>query len=219
MSTAAIKPLPARPAPFERPRGRRGLQGLAAAVSASAAVVALVVAHRHGTLSSSGGFSGYTYAWSTQFAHPTEAVVVWLSTAAFVVAATALWRARRRRLVAVALSAVIAATIGSAWGIANARDHASPSAARVNALPRGLSEAAVRKRLGEPAAVSAQATPRAGGAALPCLLYAIGGRHPSSVEPLPSGRLVAIAPGSAGALLCFTAGRLSVRVNTGGFGI
>ena len=219
MSTAAIKPLPARPAPFERPRGRRGLQGLAAAVSASAAVVALVVAHRHGTLSSSGGFSGYSYAWTSRFAHPTEAVVVWLSMAAFALAAMVLWRARRRRLVAVAVSAMIAATIGSVWGIANARDHAAPSASRVNALPRGLSQAAVLRRLGEPAAVSAQATPARGGAVLPCLLYAIGGRQPGTVGPFPSGRFAAIAPDSAAALLCFTAGRLSVRVNTGGFGL
>jgi hypothetical protein len=182
-------------------------------------VVALVVAHRHGTLSSSGGFSGYTYAWSTQFAHPTEAVVVWLSMAAFALAAMVLWRARRRRLVAVAVSAMIAATIGSVWGIANARDHAAPSASRVNALPRGLSQAAVLRRLGEPAAVSAQATPARGGAVLPCLLYAIGGRQPGTVGPFPSGRFAAIAPDSAAALLCFTAGRLSVRVNTGGFGI
>ena len=219
MSTAAIEPLPARPAPYGRPRGHRGLQGVAAALSASAAVVALLVAHRHGTLSSSGGFSGYSYAWTSQFAHPTEAVAVWLSTAAFALAGMVLWRARRRRLVAVALAAVIVATIGSVWGIGNARDHAAPSAARVNALPRGLSEAAVRKRLGEPVAVSAQATPVDGGAVLPCLLYAIGGSHAGAVGPFPSGRLVAIEPDSAGALLCFTAGRLSVRVNTGGFGL
>ena len=67
--------------------------------------------------------------------------------------------------------------------------------------------------------MSAQATPVDGGAVLPCLLYAIGGSHAGAVGPFPSGRLVAIEPDSAGALLCFTAGRLSVRVNTGGFGL
>ena len=219
MTTVAIKPMPERSAPFERPRGHRGAQGSAAALAAIGAAATLVVAHRHRTLSSSGGFSGYSYAWTSQFAHPTQALVVWLSTATFALAAMVLWRARRRRLVALAVATVIAATVGSVWGIANARDHAAPSAAQVSALPRGLSEAAVRKRLGEPLAVSAQATPAHGGASLPCLLYAIGGRHASTVGPFQNGRWVAIEPDSASALLCFTAGRRSVRSNAGGFGL
>ena len=215
MNAAAIEPLPKRAAPFERPRGRRGVRGLLAPLVALTGLAALVVAHRHGTTSSSGGFPGYSYSWQSEFAHTTQAIVLWISVAMLVMAAAILWRARSRGLVALAGAALIAAIGGSAWSIATARNHASPRPAAFNALPLGLSQAAVRGRLGEPLAASAQATPLHGGATLPCLLYSVGRagqRSPAgSFTPAPAGRPAPIDSFYGYALLCFANDRLIVR--------
>src|ERR1039458_8778115 len=92
MTTATIEPVQQRCAPFERPRGRRGVRGLVAVLAALAPVASLAVAHAHGTMSSSGGRPGYSYSWTSVFAHTPAAIVLWISAAVFVVGASVLWR-------------------------------------------------------------------------------------------------------------------------------
>ena len=213
MTTHTIDPVRRR-APFERPRGRRGVRGLVAVLAALAPAAALAVAHAHGTTSSTGGGAGYSYSWTSEFAHTAAAIVLWISAATFVIGASMLWRARARWLVALAGIVVIAACAGSAWGIAHARRHASPRAAAFNALPMGLPEGAVLARLGEPLAASAHARLVRGGPTLPCLLYTVGHRHQGSTAGSsglpPPGRIEAAVDGYA--LLCFAHGRLAVRL-------
>ena len=142
----------------------------------------------------------------------TAAIALWGSAAAFVVAASLLWRARARWLVVLSVVGVIGACVGSAWGIAHARSHASPRAAAFNALPLGVSQAAAVARLGEPVAASAHASRLHGGPALPCLLWPVGdrGRRRGSPGPPPPDRIDAADHGYA--LLCFARGRLAVRI-------
>jgi hypothetical protein len=190
------------------------VRGLCAVLAALAPVAFLAVAHAHGTTSSGGGGAGYSFSWTTVFAHTLSRVVLWGSAAAFVVGAAVLWRARSRRLVALAVVAVLAACAGSVWGITHARSHASPRAGAFNALALGLPESAVLARLGEPLATSAQARSVRGGAVLPCLVYTVGDHSQASAAG-PSGLPPAdriVAADDSYALLCFARGRLAARI-------